>query len=80
MTATVLAPAVAPVTAEPGQSDELTHDWCCDRDRGLCGADLTGTHTCPEDFSCGCQQCAVCDDLLRVPCSPACDYFWDVAS
>ena len=65
-------PTMASTESTVSQAHELTHDWCCDRDRSLCGLDLTGEPDCPEDLSCGCEQCVVCDDLLDSDGSVTC--------
>lgn len=46
-------------TADP----MLCHYFCCDDTVAFCGADITGLHICPDDNSCGCVPCVVCDDL-----------------
>ncbi len=52
---------------------ELSHDTCCDGDRALCGANVRGHHECPKNLSCGCEQCAVCADLVDEQCRLGCD-------
>jgi hypothetical protein len=53
------------LTDRPG----VDHWYCCDRNRALCGADLSGT----EDIV-GEPNCLPCDALLGAACSPTCDY------
>ena len=65
MTLHDLAARSAPVTAKR----ELMHVICeCDWDVSMCGADVSSAHHCPDDMSCGCEPCVVCDDLIDTPC------------
>ncbi|GHG80526.1 hypothetical protein [Streptomyces griseocarneus] len=59
------APAAAPTTAMP-TSDMISHTYCCDPDRALCGLDLSGMPPAGE----GDQGCVVCVDLDE--CKAAC--------
>lgn len=54
----------------------LTHFFCCDPDRALCGRDISGDR---EDDVAE-VDCVVCLDLEDGPCSPTCDYGPGVAS
>lgn len=50
---------VSGTAASAPPSDEVTHVYCCDPDRSLCGLDLTGTGPARP----GEQDCVVCADL-----------------
>ncbi len=64
---TLVAPIEQPVPTAP----ELGHFYCdCSNPVMLCGA-VDTSHECPDDGSCGCQDCLVCEDLVVLPC-PRC--------
>lgn len=65
MTAVISAPVVDRVDHD----DELSHVLCECNDRlALCGLDVSDHHACPDDGSCGCAPCIVCEDLIDAPC------------
>ncbi|WP_030780798.1 hypothetical protein [Streptomyces sp. NRRL S-920] len=72
-TRTVVARArgEAPVAATAAMSsrEAISHSYCCDPARALCGLDLDGVPTAGE----GDQDCVVCVDLdaAKAPC-PVC--------
>lgn len=60
----VTAPELAPAPPTVG---DFCHLYCCDPDRGLCGADLRGLvdfgdNDSPEPY------CVVCEDLVELIC------------
>lgn len=61
-------PAPGPARHSTTTGDNLDHWWCCDPDRALCGADLTGADD-NDDID---PDCVVCEDLLDVPCRTGC--------
>lgn len=64
---------VAPVE-QITDDDDLSHFICeCDWNRALCGRDVSNSHYCPEDLSCGCLPCVVCADLRDAAC-PQCGW------
>ncbi|MET7938180.1 hypothetical protein [Streptomyces sp. NPDC005322] len=55
--------------------DELDHVYCCDPDRGLCGADLSDVADVVDNWDNGdADVCRVCVELERggVPCCATC--------
>lgn len=65
----MIAPIGAPGIRGQGTDDELGHITCECNDRlALCGLDVSGHHACPDDNSCGCAPCLVCEDLIDWPC------------
>lgn len=65
MTATVLIAPERPVRGE--DHDELTHYYCCDENRALCGADIS---LLPMDLKPGqleAMSCQVCCLLTVCP-------------
>ncbi|NEA42730.1 hypothetical protein [Streptomyces sp. SID11385] len=67
---TLPALAAEPERPAPGSAaHDLTHYFCCDPDRALCGAVVAGTPivTATEVVA----LCVVCDDLAQAPC-PLC--------
>ncbi len=52
----------------PAEFPELSHWYCdCSHPVMLCGS-VDTSHECPDDGSCGCQLCLVCEDLIDLPC------------
>jgi hypothetical protein len=67
MIATATETARADGEAQTAKS-ELQHWYCdCSKPVMLCGV-VDTSHECPDDLSCGCLPCLVCDDLVDVPC------------
>lgn len=63
-----------PTTEQPSSivGPEARHYYCeCNSDIAICGEDVSASHECPDDDSCGCVPCVVCDDLIWTPC-PRC--------
>ncbi|MGG7574145.1 hypothetical protein [Streptomyces sirii] len=59
-------PTVAPTAAVASPSEAITHYYCCDPNRALCGLDLR--HMPPAGD--GEQDCVVCVDLdADCPCA-----------
>ncbi len=56
-------------TAAMSSSGAISHTFCCDPDRALCGLDLGGAPTAGKSD----QDCVVCVDLVaaKAPC-PGC--------
>ncbi|MEU3851766.1 hypothetical protein [Streptomyces sp. NPDC029554] len=60
----------APCQTETALTDVTTHVFCCDRDRALCGHDISND---PEVFDYTPNDCIVCLDLEDQPC-PSCGF------
>jgi hypothetical protein len=66
----IAAEEVEPGLAAGGSGDDLLdHIWCCDPDRALCGADLSGVEE--VDSIRPDRACVVCLDIDRQP-GPVC--------
>ncbi|MBL1101717.1 hypothetical protein [Streptomyces coffeae] len=64
----------APASRLTAGDDELDHIYCCDPNRGLCGADLSDVTDIVGDWDDENDPCIVCADLERVGarCCPTC--------
>lgn len=62
--------ATAVRALDAGATDELSHIYCCDETRGLCGTNLTGYDEAAD------VTCVVCLDIdaADAPCGPACTW------
>ncbi|WP_394436257.1 hypothetical protein [Streptomyces sp. SGAir0957] len=65
MSVTLTAPSPSAATSV---GDEITHLYCCDPNRAICGVDLTGVPEVDED-----ENCVVCIDPDEHPC-PYCGW------
>lgn len=66
-------PTLAPADACTDLSDGTTHIFCCNRERSLCGQDLTEVPEVPDGVG---HDCVVCLDLETQPC-PRCGFHPD---
>jgi len=60
MTASVPFAEIAPSRGDIGDTDELSHYYCCDLNLALCGADITDLTEALPDGRVPAMLCVVC--------------------